>query len=978
MKDVRRALLFWPAFTSALIILIALISPLEDGSWQSVSNRFAQKWSGNKDVNEASKTFGTNTRLGTNTRKVKTHAQIHADSGLAYAPISLALTEPETGETLRKNPGAIVLDNEDTIERLNQEMFADQGNFTLPQTIARPQTLAPVQATILPQEPVFSQPALHGADSELSRIPTPDGTPLDMAPLDRATAASPVDLSHPLERSTLQARVHQPLDTPIEIGPALPRGEQSGTQKERDRSNDVRSSVLPKSVRSLAKMRPRIENASRSDRMAEEANRSSAESRDSHEPTVKPTVTGNPGTWPLTPRLIEQLTQLTEQLPPSEANSRPIHDWATSVSAGLSQLNSLPRLGDSDAGELIEQLNGLASSGLQHAERIADRQIQITYLQTAHGLKRRMAVWQPVWTVVSQQHSADSLGSKDATETDVASSVNSIRSELAATGDADGWADFLMLQELADAATNDNANVRSSTAKRVLSRIQWHGLTPIHREWLNRKSIDQLVAALQPWSQSPIDYAALLNQVERKESDAIDLADIDIASATQTLRYSSNVAATQVALAIDTHYRNANIRTAISQEMLSRLIPTVEPTTVPVRTNMLGSRVKGISHVNSQIELQLQPAAGSWAFLLQTQGNVHTHSVGQKGQTQVRTRGQSNFAAATPIAITPNGVDLGESSINVQGNTRLRNVHSQYDSWPLLGSLARTIITAKYNERSGLTSRIANKRMRTQIVDGIDERLEAKVAKSTTRLNDVVMGPLHSLKLQPKVIDMQTTDDRLIARYRLAGDLQIGASTPRPRAPSDSLLSVQINQSALNNTLEQIVPQGTPTTLQSAFDNTMAIFGRPSMPLPADIPTDVQIQFTKARPITIEMEEGILWITMRVVELSREKGGKLNRFIVRAGYRPEIDGLRVSLVRDGHLRISGPGMAMRQRLPIRAIFNKVFSPNHKIPVTNETFANAESLADCAISQVELRDGWMALAVSPARPEQIAELKSNVK
>jgi hypothetical protein len=296
----------------------------------------------------------------------------------------------------------------------------------------------------------------------------------------------------------------------------------------------------------------------------------------------------------------------------------------------------------------------------------------------------------------------------------------------------------------------------------------------------------------------------------------------------------------------------------------------------------------------------------------------------------------------------------------------------------LLGSLARTIITAKYNERSGLTSRIANKRMRTQIVDGIDERLEAKVAKSTTRLNDVVMGPLHSLKLQPKVIEMQTTDDRLIARYRLAGDLQIGASTPRPRAPSDSLLSVQINQSALNNTLEKIVPQGTPTTIQAAFDNTLAIFGRQSMPLPADIPTDVQIQFTKARPITIEMEEGILWITMRVVELSREKGGKLNRFIVRAGYRPEIEGLRVSLVRDGHLRISGPGMAMRQRLPIRAIFNKVFSPNHNIPVTSESFANAESLADCAISQVEIRDGWMALAVSPAMREQIAEGKSSLK
>ena len=965
MNDVRRALLFWPAFTSALIILIVLISPLEDRSWNSITQKLSEQF-----------------------------AFAEADDERVSIDLPSPSLKPVTSaEAIQPLPR---MDNSDAIassESLVERIVSGHRSLLAPAETQPGSNQAdlnePSHNQPIPQD-TFTLERLGRELFDATNLAQSLGTEAD-APTDRmaGTSLHSRDRYQPQRDESIvfsEPVVNEPIanrligqESTVDVVPAKPQ------------AAPLRESIMPKSIRNLAKIVPRNDPAQTSSdqqtlkgvepEIIKIAPPMVTSSREKSDAIVKPAVTGNPSTWPLTPKLNEQLEQLLSSV--DTAGGSPTANWIAQVQTRLRALSTLPRLGHPEAGELIAQLDVLVSQGLQTAERASDRQTQINHLQTAYAIGRRVAIWQPVWQVVSQQHEspmqkAPILKAQSVDADQIQTIVASIRNEIADTGDADGWKSFLMLDAILSAAVGDEVNQRSLTAQKVLSRIGWHGLDADHQQWLNRDSIDQLVAALQIWAQSPVDYAALLNQIERQEADAIDLAAIDIASTIQTLQFSDNPAAVKVASAVDAHYRNANIRTAISQEMLSRLIPTVAPTTVPVRTNMLGTRVKGTSQVDSELDLQLQPALGSWSLLLQAEGSVRTQSVGQRGRTAIRTRGSSNFSAATPLKITPDGVDVGDSEIDVRGRTRLGDINSQYDNWPLIGSLARTIIASKYNERSGLTSRIANRRMKTQLADGIDERLDLKVAKSSERLSNVIMGPLNSLKLQPQVIDMQTTDQRLIARYRLAADWQMGASTPRPRAPSDSLLSVQINQSAMNNVLEQVVPQGKPTTIQSAFDNTMEVFGRDQIALPTDIPNDVQIQFAKTRPITVEMEDGVLWITMRIVELSRQRGGQLTRFIVRAGYRAEIDGLRTSLVRDGHLRVSGPGMSMRQRLPIRAIFNKVFSPNHRIPLTNDAFVNAESLTGSEISQLEIRDGWLALAVSPARPNRIAVGVSNTK
>ena len=468
--------------------------------------------------------------------------------------------------------------------------------------------------------------------------------------------------------------------------------------------------------------------------------------------------------------------------------------------------------------------------------------------------------------------------------------------------------------------------------------------------------------SIRPWATGPIDYSAFLHQIEKAESNAIDLVTAEVAQSMQALRFAEHDGAKRLADNVDTYYRNANVRFSITDDLLDLLLPAIPVRTVPVRTTMLGSRVTGVSRIESELGIDLKPSVGSWEIDLQTNGSVSTRSIGRRGPAAVRTSSNNPFSASTPISIKPSDVDLGSVAVSVGGRSRLRSINTRYDDWPLIGSLVRSFAETEYFEKASLSNRIARNRIRSEVGDEISVIVREKVDQSTKRFSESIFGPLTRLQLEPQVVDMQSTEDRLIARYRMAGDWQLAAMTPRPRALADSLLSVQIHQSAINNTLEQLVPQNEVLPLRDVLAQCFELLGMQNQNVPEDIPADVRIQFAKHRPITVEIEDGKVWITMRVIRLENDDRLHLRNFIVRATYVPEIEGLNAALVRDGHLSISGPGMSMRTRLPVRAIFNKVLSHSRPLELNGNTPLSERVSEDTKITQFELRDGWIGMSI----------------
>ena len=103
------------------------------------------------------------------------------------------------------------------------------------------------------------------------------------------------------------------------------------------------------------------------------------------------------------------------------------------------------------------------------------------------------------------------------------------------------------------------------------------------------------------------------------------------------------------------------------------------------------------------------------------------------------------------------------------------------------------------------------------------------------------LQPLHKLALNPVALDMQTTEERMVARYRLAGFHQLAAHTPRPQAPANSVLSVQIHESALNNLLDQFGWAGREANFRDLHRELGELFRRQNWTLPEDFPDDVTV-----------------------------------------------------------------------------------------------------------------------------------------
>lgn len=696
------------------------------------------------------------------------------------------------------------------------------------------------------------------------------------------------------------------------------------------------------------------------------------------------------GGWPETPQLVGELRRVASLVgapragavlvksAPTAVAAIDFEVWQQEVTDELQRLRQLSSIASQESAEVLTRLAQLAERGCLAAETLEDRTTQVACLSAAHALQRRVAVWTAAHRATSAASSwvGDDEG-RWAGREQVEQLIARVAHDVAASEDPDGWQHYLLLDELAQANGSEDQAERRIAAQRFLARLSWYGLTPAQQTWIERDSIGALQSAVRRWAVAPVDYAALLGQLERQESDAIDLGAIDVARAVQSLRYASSPEAIELADAIDTYYRNANIRLAVTDTLINRLIPEVDARVAPVHQRMLGAEVRGQSYVNSQVAVRLIPSPSSWQLQLETLGQVRAATASRSGPVSIRTGSQAEFVSATPLEIGRLSATAGGTVVAVESNTRLRGVETDYDSVPLVGSLVREIALSRYQSLAPQAKQIQQGQIRSAVSSEVDEQVNRQLGEASDRFTRHLLGPLGSLGLSPMVVDMQTTSNRLTARYRIGGDWQLAAFTPRPRAPYDSLLSLQVHQSALNNTLETVLPAGEAKTIEEIATELKELFAVEQLGLPSDeeddhdLGADTVIQFAATRPVTIEIEDDVLWITLRVMRLSREGGIDLRRFIVRAAYRCEVEGLSARLVRDGHLRISGPGMSMRERLPVRAIFNKVFSTRRPLPLTPQGLAEHPAMEGLAITQLELRDGWIGLAIGPEPVPRVA-------
>jgi hypothetical protein len=151
--------------------------------------------------------------------------------------------------------------------------------------------------------------------------------------------------------------------------------------------------------------------------------------------------------------------------------------------------------------------------------------------------------------------------------------------------------------------------------------------------------------------------------------------------------------------------------------------------------------------------------------------------------------------------------------------------------------------------------------------------------------------------------------------------------------------------------------------LRTLFRELADTFERQDVPVPDDVPDKVMIQFADQDAVCVQCEDDRVSLTLRITEL---KSGihRWNNFAVRVYYVADADQLYANLVRDPEGVVELMGERVLNKLPLRAIFNTVFSRKRSFKIINDKIAQNPQLNDSHVNQFVIDDGWIGIAIGP--------------
>ena len=475
-----------------------------------------------------------------------------------------------------------------------------------------------------------------------------------------------------------------------------------------------------------------------------------------------------------------------------------------------------------------------------------------------------------------------------------------------------------------------------------------------------------------------VEIARLLDSIERFEAATTAADAMAVKTSLGSICGFYPTAARPVARAVEDHYLAPNVRIAVHQQFLEKLLPGATVDTGPFQDVVMGREVRGTRTVERTTTLRLVPDDDEICFNLEVHGDIASRAITEAGPVSVTARSASAFTVRKPITISTQGLLFGNAAGDASNRSRVDNIQTSFDAVPVMGSLMRNIAKNQQVEAMPEANREVIDKIVSRACREVDKQAEPEFAQMADRIRDRVWMPLVKLGLDPKAVAMQTTASVATMRLRLAGDSQLAAHTPRPRAPSDAMLSLQLHESSVNNALDRLGIAGKRFTLEELIQLVCSQVGVEPR-IPEELPEGVSVAFAKSQPLRVECRDGLVHVH---VALDAIESGRRDWYdlVAHVAYRPVCSGQQVFLEREGPVQLGGPGREGRMELALRTIFGKIFPKDRPIAVLPDQIAKNEKLADVQAVQAASSDGWLAITLeqrktppptiaSPPRPKQ---------
>ncbi|MEO2047344.1 MAG: hypothetical protein ABGX16_12320 [Pirellulales bacterium] len=657
--------------------------------------------------------------------------------------------------------------------------------------------------------------------------------------------------------------------------------------------------------------------------------------------------------------------------------------WANEVSDRINLLtNQEQRV--KNASVVVSQLQRLVTLGENGAIQDEQTSIHLDWLQAVRALQRRLGVWQLLVNTQSTPPNKDqTLPSYPTAKHYLALQQTSWQFSQLTADSTEGvaWREYLLhdsILEMAQRGLDHKIDNDSKTERhwqrlltqQILARMDDSRLTVAQQKFLLLEPVISLRHQLQYWAKGPVDLQQLAALIEEYERHGRDHGGQRVAEYLQRLKWSNDPSQRMLAEQLDRHYRKANVRIAISEKFLNHLLPEQKPTVTHVHDNVVGIEVRGHARTNTNVKLRLLPDTKVWRFSLEAHGNVSSRTHSDTWPARIHNVGAMQYEASKQIALGDEGLQIAPATARTNGRNRLVEVETPLDPIPVVNSLLHDWIRQQHKKTQPRALAQVKSKTTSAVKQRMNQKIDTKLHQLEHQFHETVLARLEQLALVAEPMELYTTDERVVARLRLAGENQLAAHSLRPLAPSDSWMSVQLHNSAFNNSMAGFELDGRRLSLGQLFDLVTEKLQLTDIQRPHDLPDRAIVEFAPHDAICVDCRNDRLELVLNIRELSYGRD-KIRNFQVHAHFRPKLNGLQVTLVRDGTLQFSGRRLLTGPRMVLHSIFGKLLRRDQQLLLLGEKIQQDPRTNGLMITQLIIDQGWIGVAWGKKTPERVA-------
>ncbi len=591
-------------------------------------------------------------------------------------------------------------------------------------------------------------------------------------------------------------------------------------------------------------------------------------------------------------------------------------------------------------------------------ELLAELQSKLTVMRTALADDRYQSLLQPLVSVEGKlsrridvaQAVLDSLELRpetvkaarvDAERLQLRNAIEEIRSDLGQFANGSGWLRYVQADQLdrltsppateANAAGDEELLTVLRAVREKLRQADQLEMAE-QRDFLDREAFTSLAGAIDSYLKATQSEATSADLPRAREQFALLIEALEDYETSSSARDASRVhealqavrglvldGGDRISSSLARNYLRDNLHISASERFLSRLVFEEQTDSGEVRDYVLGANVYGDQTTTSQIGVDVKPSSGGALFDLTLTGVTRSNTAGYTSQATIYTDGYHRFRAAKEVFFDGHKFTVKPGTIHVDANNRTTGASTDFDGWPILSSIGRSMAKREARRKRPQSEAISRDRISKRVVPEFDERADKSVDDANTQLKTGLAQRLKKAGVQPQTRSFETSSTHARLHARLADEQHLAGSAPPLSDETADGIVMDIHQSFLDAVADQLNFAGRTMTEEQVRTELGAFFTiivgdevdfsrSESEKADADEGPSVLI-FAEQDPIRFRIEDGYVKVIIRT-GFQQEEKENIPTKIIAIPFRYRVEGDDIVIER-GTVRVAPIGRQRR-------------------------------------------------------------------